>query len=216
MSEFSLLIGDKNISSWSLRPWLLMTQGDVGFEEIQVKLDQPDTTENILKHNPSGRVPALTHQGRVIWDSLAICEYIADIFPEKNLWPENKLTRAHARAICAEMHAGFQDLRNDMPMACHNKLNPPHMTAGLLSDITRILDIWRDCRDEYLDHGPFLFGHFTIADCMYAPVVFRFKCFQVQMDDICQQYCKMMLGLPALQQWLAGADATQIPVDWNG
>ena len=210
MSEFSLVIGTKNVSSWSLRPWLLMKYAGAEFDEILIRLDQEDTQKSILAHNPAGWVPALKHKDRVIWDSMAICEYIAELYPEKLLWPAYPLARAHARSVCAEMHAGFQALRNDMPMACNSIFDGPELTEGLISDINRIKELWCDCRKKYQDGGPFLFGHFTIADSMFAPVVFRFRTYQVELEDTVKQYCKMMLELPAMREWFAGADVSGI------
>ncbi len=203
MSEFSLLIGTKNLSSWSLRPWLLMKYAGIEFDEILIHLDQEDTSKNILAHSPAGKVPALKHKGRVIWDSLAICEYIAELYPENILWPADPLTRAHARSVCAEMHSGFMALRNEMPMNCQGVFDYKDLTGDLASDVDRIKEIWRDCREKY--HGPFLFGQFTIADCMFAPVVFRFRSYQVAMDEAAQQYSDTILSLPAIQEWLDGA-----------
>lgn len=210
MSEFSLLIGTKNLSSWSLRPWLLMKYAGVEFDEILITLDRKDTKKSILAHNPAGKVPALKHKDSIIWDSLAICEYIAELYPEKLLWPADLLTRAHARSVCAEMHAGFQALRDNMPMVCHSVYDCPELTGDLAADITRIKEIWCDCREKYQDQGPFLFGQFTIADCMFAPVVSRFITYQVVLDETEQLYSKTMLELRAMRDWFAEADARDV------
>lgn len=205
MSDLSLLIGTKNLSSWSLRPWLLMKNAGIEFDEILIPLDKGDTKSRILAHNPAGKVPALKYKDGVIWDSLAICEYLVEQYPEKQMWPADSLMRAHARSISAEMHSGFMALRNEMPMACHRVFECPELSGDLASDINRINEIWQDCKDKYQDQGPFLFGKFTIADCMFAPVVFRFRSYQVPLHETAQQYSKAILELPAIKEWLAGA-----------
>lgn len=209
MSERILVIGNKNSSSWSLRPWLAMRVNDIPFREEHVELRQPDTRTACLRHSPSGLVPVLKQDGHVIWDSLAILETLAGQFPEKRLWPEDMALRAHARAISAEMHAGFQPLRQHLPMDCLGRYPGQGCDAdGVAANIDRICDIWRDCRQQAPSGGPFLFGHFTIADAMFAPVVSRFKTYAVPVDTVCRGYMEAILALPAMAEWFAGCTPT--------
>ena len=214
--DFELVIGDKNWSSWSLRPWLLMKQAGLTFHEIPVRLRSPQTRSEILAHSPSGLVPALKWRGQVICDSLAICETIAELYPEKNLWPQDVLTRAIARAVACEMHSGFRDLRMDMPMDIVNIYPGTAISDGTKSDIRRIVTVWREMRQQFgqlqVDDQGFLFGHFTVADAMYAPVVTRFATYAVDLaamgdDGTALAYMKTMRTLPAMRDWEAGAEA---------
>lgn len=205
MSELTLVIGDRNFSSWSLRPWLLMRVAGIAFDEEQVRLRQPDSKQNILRHSPSGKAPVLKAGGLVIWDSLAIAEYLAERFPEKSLWPGAVSTRAHARAIAAEMHSGFQALRTHLPMDILGLYPGKGVDEeGVAGDVARIQEIWRECREMHAAKGPFLFGAFSIADAMYAPVVTRFMTYGVQSDAICQTYMDAVADLPAMREWRAG------------
>ncbi|MFC7048836.1 glutathione S-transferase family protein [Emcibacter nanhaiensis] len=199
MSDFSLIIGNKNASSWSLRPWLVMKEAGLEFEEIIVDLFSGARQEKIRKLNPAGRVPALRHGGQLIWDSLAICEYIAELAPDKKLWPEDRAARARARSVSAEMHAGFPTLRGRMPMACLQTYPTPQLEGDLLWEVGRIRQIWRECLEA--SDGPFLFGHFTIADAMYAPVVSRYRTYQVPLDPPLQAYAERMLEQTAMKDW---------------
>lgn len=208
MSVFSLVIGNKNASSWSLRPWLLMMQAELEFDEIPVRIREADTKERILRHSPAGKVPALLYGDQVIWDSLAICEYIADLYPEKKFWPEDIQARAHARSISAEMHAGFTAVRKAMPMACLSTFDCPALEGDLNIEVERIKDIWRDCVEKY--EGPYLFGAFTIADVMYAPIVSRFTTYQVPLDAGLKSYCETILSMPAMQKWFAECDPNDL------
>ncbi len=206
MSEFILVTGDKNLSSWSLRPWLVMRMAGIAFDEIPIALRQADTRQQILQHSPSGRVPVLKHDGLAIWDSLAIAEYLAELFPEKRLWPKQQPARAMARSVSAEMHSGFQSLRTHMQMDMLGSYpGQGHDAEGVADDIARIQEIWRGCRAKYSAGGAFLFGGFSIADAMYAPVASRFRTYGVKCDDVCSAYMDTIWNLPALQEWLAGA-----------
>lgn len=205
MAEFTLVIGDRNFSSWSLRPWLLMRGAGIPFDEAPVRLRQPDSKQNILRHSPSGKVPVLKTHGLVIWDSLAIAEYLAERFPEKSLWPKEVSARAHARAVSAEMHSGFQALRTHLPMDILGHY--PGRGAdgeGVAADIARVQEIWHDCRETHSAKGPFLFGAFSIADAMFAPVVTRFITYGVERDAICQDYMDAVMNLPGMREWRAG------------
>jgi glutathione S-transferase len=211
-NDYTLVIGDKNFSSWSLRPWLALTHCGIPFEEICIRLRQPDTKTEILRHSPAGKVPALKTERGVVWDSLAILEYLAERHPEHRLWPEDGATRAAARSISAEMHSGLATLRNDMPMDLISRLPSPPISAGLGADIRRIVAIWKDTRARFGKGGPLLFGSFTCADAMYAPVATRFRTYGVDLGDYgddgtAAAYAEVLLGLPAIAAWTEGAVA---------
>ena len=191
-----LVIGNKNYSSWSMRPWLLMKQMEIPFEEVQVWLDTPDTVADIARYSPSGRVPALIDGEVSIWDSLAICEFLAEKFPHKRLWPADLARRAHARAVAAEMHSGLMDLRACMPMNIRNRYPGCGMNDAVAADIARVGKIWSQCLTN--SGGPFLFGEFGIADAMYGPVVFRFQTYGVELAGDAAQYTRTMLAAPSL------------------
>ncbi len=205
MSDFTIIIGNKNYSTWSLRPWLALKQVGVDFDEKLVVLRQDDTLENLQKVSPTALVPVLKTPDGDIWDSLAICEYLAETFPDARLWPEHARARAHARAVCAEMHSGFATLRSLMPMDLRTSLPTPEMTGELGAQVARIDQIWQDCRQQFGQDGPYLYGHFTIADCMYAPVVGRLSGYGVDVSDVSQSYIMAMLDNPAMAEWVAAA-----------
>jgi glutathione S-transferase len=206
MSPFTLVIGNKNYSSWSLRPWLVMKQAGIEFTEVRIPLYTDTAKPEILRYSPAGKVPILHHGDIKVWESLAICEYLAECFADARLYPIDVAARALARSISSEMHAGFLALRNDMPMNCRARLADKGMAPGVQSDIDRILAIWRDCRQKFVAGGDLLFGHFTIADAMFAPVVCRFTTYGVKLDGITQAYAEAILALPAMQEWLAAAE----------
>ena len=201
MVEFTLVIGNKNYSSWSLRPWLAMKYFGVKFDEILLPLDTPKFARDIRQYSPTGRVPILLHRSRKIWDSLAILEYLAEQVSEAKWWPEDVDARAFARSVSAEMHSGFQSLRQTMPMNCRARLPGSGMTAETLKDIYRVTELWRECRQRFGAGGAMLFGGFTIADAMFAPVVMRFVTYQVKLDPVCENYVQSVLALPAVQEW---------------
>ena len=200
-----LVIGDRNYSSWSLRPWLVLKQCGLPFEETTIRLREPGTKAEILKHSPSGKVPCLIDGDVVIWDSLAICEYLAEKFP--TLWPASSKVRAEARSVCAEMHSGFSALRHSMPMEIHASKPFDGRTAEVAADIARIVGIWENCRKRFAQNGPFLFGHFTNADAMFAPVVWRFLTYAVELPPASRAWVEAMCALPAMQEWRAAAVA---------
>ncbi|MEZ5894539.1 MAG: glutathione S-transferase family protein [Parvularculaceae bacterium] len=208
MSDLILTIGDKNLSSWSLRPWFLMTQAGIAFTEDNIKLDAPETRKILKEKSPSGLVPFLTHGDLKIWDSLAIAEYLNDLFPEKQLWPEDRKARAIARSVAAEMHSGFSNLRTVWPMV-FTREGWLHVTSGgVQADIDRINHLWTRCRKEFGQGGDFLFGKFSIADAMYAPVVSRFITYgPVPLSPEASRYRDMMFALPAMKKWGDGARA---------
>ena len=201
----TLVIANKNYSSWSLRPWLVLKESGIAFEEIIVPLSQPDSHTNILKYSPSARVPCLIDAELTIWDSLAICEYLAEGRPQ--LWPAHPAARAHARSISAEMHSGFTAVRQQMPMNCRADLAGRGRTPEVDADIARISAIWEEFRNRYRADGNFLFGAFTIADAMYAPIVWRFRTYGVSLPDVAQHYCDHVVNLPSMQEWLTAARA---------
>lgn len=209
MAEFTLVIGNKNYSSWSLRGWLMARIARIEFDEIVIPLDRPDTQAAIRKHSPSGKVPVLLHRGLAVWDSLAIAEYLNDIKPEAGIWPPSAAARAHARSISAEMHAGFVDLRTHMPMNIRASYPGRGKTPAVRADIERITSLWRDCRKRFAgafqkDDG-FLFGTFGAADAMFAPVVTRFRTFGVALDEAGNAYCTAVLAHPAMKEWVDAA-----------
>lgn len=206
MSPLTLVIGNKNYSSWSLRPWLAMKQAGLDFAEVRIPLDTPETRSQILQYSPTGRVPVLIHDDLTVWDSLAICEYLAEQFVGRWL-PEGREARAIARSVSAEMHSGFSHLRQHMPMDCRARLPGQGRAPGVQSDIDRITEIWQTCRQQFGASGDFLFGQFTIADAMYAPVVSRFVTYGVELNEIAQAYADVIWALPAMQEWLTAAAA---------
>jgi glutathione S-transferase len=202
---YTLVLGSKNLSSWSLRPYLALRATGVQFNEIVIRLDQPDTKAKILAHSPAGKVPVLKDEGLLVWDSLAICETLAERHPEAKLWPDEPALRAKARAYAAEMHSAFPALRQTLPMNFARVLPCPALSEAVKADIARIVAAWSDALDA--NPGGFLFGRFSIADCMYAPVVSRFHTYGVAVPPVVQTYSEKMMALPAMQDWMAAAKA---------
>ncbi|HEY9608039.1 glutathione S-transferase family protein [Allocoleopsis sp.] len=205
MTQLTLVIGNKNYSSWSLRSWLAMKQAGLDFTEIRIPLDTPTSYQEIRRYSPSGRVPVLLDGNLRVWESLAICEYIAEHFAP-HLWPEDKAAKALARSISAEMHAGFHSLRETMPMDCRTRLCLLGMNPRLQADIDRITAIWHECRKNFGVKGDFLLGHFTIADAMFAPVVSRFITYDVKLDEVARAYIETIWALSAMQEWVEAAN----------
>jgi glutathione S-transferase len=205
-TEYTLVIGDKNISSWSLRPWLAMAHHNIPFAEERIRLRQLESKAAILRHSPSGKVPALKTNGLVVFDSLSILEFLAERHPELQLWPSDPNNRALARSVSAEMHSGFATLRNDMSMDLLARLPTPPIGEELEQDIRRIVSVWRDLRTEFASAGPFLFGAFTSADAMYAPVATRFRTYGVTLSEFgddgrAVDYAETILALSAMAEW---------------
>lgn len=201
----TLVIGNKNYSSWSMRPWVAMTAFGIPFQEVRVLLDQEDTANRICGYSASGRVPVLlAGEEMTIWDSLAICEYLAEQFPELHLWPQDVAARAMARSVCAEMHAGFSDLRTSMSMNIRASYPGKGRTPGTQADIGRISEIWEECLSRF-GHHQFLFGDFSIADAYYAPVVMRFRTYGVTLAPALDAYCQRVLAQPAVARWVSEA-----------
>ena len=205
MSALALLIGNKNYSSWSLRPWFALRQTGLAFDEERVAMNTPEFAERVRAWSPAGRVPVLRHGAVTVWDSLAICEYLAETFPETRLWPRDAAERAHARAISAEMHSGFQSLRGQMPMNVRAQGRKVPMTPELAADISRVCAIWRGCRERARARGPFLFGEFSVADAMYAPVAFRFATYGAALEPLEREYAEALRATPALRAWADAA-----------
>jgi len=210
---YTLVIGTKQLSSWSLRPWLLMRHLGIPFDEVLVPLRATTTSPEIMQHSPAGLVPILKRGEFVVWDSLAIAEYLNERHPELMLWPADPSVRAHARAISAEMHSGFRDLRMTLPMNFTARDVKVGMTEACAKDIRRIVQIWHDARWDHSSklHGPFLFGAFSTADAMYAPVASRFTTYNVNLADFgddgsAEAYRAMMMALPAMREWAAGCE----------
>lgn len=205
MSGLTLVIGNKNYSSWSMRPWLLMRQHRIEFDEIQIALRQPGSLERKLAYSPAGKVPILIDGEMRIWESLAIVEYLTEKFPEKPLWPADGEARGVARSVSAEMHAGFAHLRSHMPLNCRARRPGSGPGPGVQADIDRICEIWRDCRARHGAAGEFLFGDFTAADAMFAPVASRFQTYGVELDRAEAAYARAILAIPAVREWMEDA-----------
>jgi glutathione S-transferase len=210
-----LIIANKRYSSWSLRPWLVMRHFDLPFDETVIPLDQPETHAEILKVSPSGRVPCLIDGALNIWESLAIIEYLAETFPEQPIWPREKAARAVARAISSEMHAGFMGLRRACPMNLRKTFAWRDWGEAASADATRIVELWRDARARYGSGGQFLFGEFSAADAMYAPVVHRLNGYSWPVEGDTRSYLDAMLDLPAMRDWqkAAAAETWIVPSD---
>jgi len=206
-----LIIGNKNYSSWSLRAWLPLRHAEIEFEEIRVPLDTPEFAKRIGDLSPSRRVPALHDGGLVVWESLAIAEYLAEYLAERapagRLWPIAEAARATARAVSCEMHAGFDALRATLPMNCRARNRRVAVDPATAADIARIQTLWRDCRRRFGEAGPWLFGAWSIADAMYAPVASRFLTYGVELDEICADYVAAVHADPHLQAWVAAGTA---------
>lgn len=199
-----LAIANKNYSSWSMRPWVLLVQSGVPFEEIQLKFSDDGLVQGIGQWSPTGKVPVLWVDDEPVWDSLAICESVAELHPDKQLWPADAQARRLARAISAEMHSGFGQLRKHMPMNLRASFPDKGRTPGCARDIQRIVAIWETCRERFGASGELLFGRFTIADAMFAPVVTRFRTYAVSLPPLARRYADAVLALDAVQKWYTG------------
>lgn len=206
MDKLELVIGNKAYSSWSLRPWLVLKHLDVSFTETRVPLYVHGYKEELLKHGPSGKVPILKHGRLTIWDSFAICEYLAELFPKAGLWPEDAAPRALARAVSAEMHSGFTAIRSAMPFNCRARGRHVPLTAEIQKEIDRVQALWRGLREAHGKGGPWLFGRFTIADAMFIPVALRFVTYTVPLDAVGQAYAGAAADHPPVCEWAAAAE----------
>lgn len=200
-----LIIGNKNYSSWSLRAWLFLSAHSVDFEEVKIYLNKRDTAERIRKFNKAGKVPALVDGDLIVWDSLAICEYISETRLDAKGWPQDVEARALARSSCAEMHSGFFVLRERLPMNCRAKGRRVEIGRELAREIKRIDELWCSFRKRYKQQGDYLFGGFSIADCMFAPVVFRFMTYGIETSKTSSTYIQTMLNHPKMELWLEQA-----------
>lgn len=199
-----LVIGNKNYSSWSLRPWLALAHHKISFEEALIPIGQPDTKSRILQYSPAGKVPILIDGEITVWESLAILEYLNERFPEMELWPKEQAARAHARAVATEMHAGFVALRQHCPMNLRRKKKRP-LTPEVEADVKRVTEIWRSARERFGRDGDFLFGAFSAADCMYAPVATRIVSYEIDVDPVAAAYVDAIYRLPAFAAWQEAA-----------
>jgi glutathione S-transferase len=200
-----LIIGNKNYSSWSLRPWIAMKTAGIAFAETVISLDAPDFKAQITALSGAGKVPLLLDGEVRVWDSLAILEYLAEKFPKAGLWPAQEQARAHARAAAAEMHSGFLPLRRHLPMNVRRPVKPRPLDDGVKADVTRIEAIWNESRAQFGIGGPFLYGRFCAADAMYAPVVWRFHTYAVEVSAPARAYMDAVLALPASREWYEAA-----------
>jgi glutathione S-transferase len=203
MTTTTLTISSKNYSSWSLRGWLLCKMAGLPFAEQVMSSDDPSTRAELLLLSPSFLVPCLRHEGATVWDTLAIAEYLNELFPQAGLLPKDRIARAHCRAVSGEMHSGFANLRSALPMNLKAHYPGFKVWAGARADIDRIVAIWRDCLQKY--GGPYLFGGLTMADAMYAPVCTRFLTYSVPLDDVCGAYSERIMALPHMVEWIAAA-----------
>jgi glutathione S-transferase len=205
MPDLALAVGNKNYSSWSMRPWVLLRQAGIPFREIQLWFDADGHIPEAKQYSPAGQVPVLLVDGAAVWDSLAICEAVAEMFPEKRLWPRAAPARAVARSVCAEMHAGFRSLRSAMPMNIRASLAGKGMSPAVEHDIARIRALWSDCRNRFGSGGTLLFGHFTVADAYFAPVAMRFITYGVTLAPAAREYVEAVCKLPAVTEWMNAA-----------
>jgi glutathione S-transferase len=209
-----LVIGNKNYSSWSMRPWLALRANNIAFEEIFIPLyTGAADKQRILDVTRSGKVPALVDGDITVWDSLSIIEYLAERFPQARLWPEERAARAHARSISAEMHSGFMALRNECPMNLHRPIKPVALSDDARGNIARVQQIWSECRQRHGKSGPFLFGSFGGADAMFAPVVYRFHTYAIEVTPDVADYMKTMLAQPAVAEWTRAGLAETLVIE---
>ncbi len=200
-----LVIGNKNYSSWSLRPWLLLKHARIAFDEVRVPLFTAEGEDLLHELSPTHKVPVLYAQGLVLWDSLAICETISDLYPDRRLWPDDTKARAHARAISSEMHSGFEALREHLPMNCRRTVTDFEPPVSATKDIIRIQTILTDALELHSGKGPWLYGRYSIGDAMYAPVVSRFRTYGIRCGRVLGDYCDRVLDDPHMKAWYEDA-----------
>ena len=201
----TLVIGNKNYSSWSFRPWIALRTAGIPFEEVVIPLYEPGSKERILSFSPAGKVPVLIDGDVRVWESLAIMDYLAERFPQMEVWPKDAAARAHARAIAAEMHAGFAPLRRHCPMNMWRPVKVRELPPEVAADVKRIEAIFTECRERFRQGGPFLFGAFGAADAMYAPVVSRLHTYGITVGSVAEAYKQAVMALPAWTEWRAAA-----------
>lgn len=211
MSEIAIVIGNKNYSLWSLRVWLALKRCYIGFDETMLLLDMLDTKEKLIHNSKSGLVPVLKFADITIWETMAICKYLAEIYPAAKLWPDEAKTRTYCRSVSNEMHAGFVPLRSHMSMDIKITYPGEGRGPGVKYIIARIVDIWANCQKQFGQYGPFLFGEFTIVVAVFAPPVARFKTFAIDVCEVATAYMSAVCECPGMQEWRATAEAeTQI------
>jgi glutathione S-transferase len=207
--KLKLVIGNKNYSSWSMRPWVLLRQARIPFEEVQLSFGDKDDGSlyvvGIEQYSKAGKVPVLLVDGEPVWDTLAIAETAAELFPDRQLWPADAKARRMARSACAEMHSGFQALRGKMPMNIKGSHPGKGLTPESQRDIDRVVALWSECREKFGGGGPLLFGKFSIADAFFAPVVMRFRTYGVAVPRAAQEYCAAVESLAAVREWMEAA-----------
>ena len=209
-----LVIGNKNYSSWSMRPWVALRASNIAFEEVFIPLyTGAADKQRILDVSRAGKVPILVDGDITVWDSLAIIEYVAERFPEKRLWPKHPGHRAHARSVSAEMHSGFAALRNECGMNLHRPVRAIELSSDARANVARVEEIWSECRERHGQSGPFLFGAFSAADAMFAPVVHRFRTYAVAVTETTRRYMDTMMALPAFAEWTEAALAETILIE---
>ncbi len=201
MTKPLLIIGNRNYSSWSLRPYMALKQAEIPFDEKLVRFGEPQFSKAVKRYSKAGLVPVLIHKNRTIWDSLAILEYVAETWPQKSLWPKKAAARAFARSMCAEMHSGYRALRKACPMNIRRPPKPVPMNDAIVKDIARIQSLWADARKNYGKGGPFLFGKFSNADAMFAPVASRFRTFDIPLSITSKSYVEAVLSTQAYESW---------------
>ena len=207
MSRPTLVIANKNYSSWSMRPWVLLRTLGIEFDEVQLKFGSDAHRDGIARWSPTGLVPVLWLDGEPVWDTFAIAETVAERWPERQAWPTDARARAVARSVCAEMHSGFRALRGAMPMNIRGAYPGKGMNPDVRKDIDRVVDIWTACRERFGQGGDLLFGGFSIADAYYAPVVTRFATYAVELPQVARRYADAVLALPAVREWSAAGRA---------
>ncbi len=211
-----LVIGDKNYSSWSMRPWLLMTALGIPFEEEKLSFGDPGWRARARQYAPTGLVPVLIDGDLAVWDTLAITEYLSEKLPERGVWPASAPARARARSIAAEMHAGFPAIRSTLPMNCELRVTMQPLLRDVRGEIHRVFELWADCRAQVApDAGPFLFGAFSAADAFYAPMTRRFVSYGIDCPDVARRYIAAIEALPATRAWLDEAFAERQFIDWE-
>jgi glutathione S-transferase len=207
--SLTLVIGNKNYSSWSMRPWIALKAAAIPFEEVMIPLDLTDTKERIHGYSGAGKVPILIDGEIKVWESLAILDYIAEHFPQARLWPDDRGARAHARSAATEMHGGFAALREHCPMNLWRPVERLALTREVERDVERLTEIWREARKAYGQKGPFLYEGFTAADAMFAPVATRFHTYDIRCDEVSRAYIDAMHAHEAFRAWRAGALAEE-------
>ncbi|MEK6749012.1 MAG: glutathione S-transferase family protein [Pseudomonadota bacterium] len=214
MNKRQLIIGNKNYSSWSLRPWLFMKYYKLPFEEVRIPLYCVGSTEKIARYSPSGLVPALVDGDITVWDTLAICEYLSETYLDGKAWPQDRQARAHARAVSAEMHSGFANVRKHLSMNVRARFQWQYINSDVEREIARILTLWETCRTQFASAGPWLFGEFSIADAMYVPVCLRFDRYNVPLNALAQAYVEHVLALDAMREWCEAALLEKEVIGW--